>query len=330
MRVRAGLLDRQSRGRLELTGKDRLGYLHGLLTNDVAVLSAGRGCYAALLTPQGRMVTDMRVSELGDRVLIDLPAATADAVRRRLADFIFAEDVEVHDVTATLTQFGLYGPQATVILARVTAGADREQLDSLAADANLQLAFNGVPLVVVRSSDYGLAGFELFAESARGEDLANALRTAGASTVSLATADVTRIEAGRPEFGVDMDEHTIPLEAGLLDRAISQTKGCYVGQEVIIRVLHRGGGRVARHLVGLAAGSETDPMQPGERLKSEQRDIGVVTSAAFSPALGRTIGLGYVHRDFMEPGTVLSVGPIGSRTATVQAVPFTVPPTASR
>jgi folate-binding protein YgfZ len=326
LRSRAGLLDRRARGRLDLTGGDRRGYLHGLLTNDIAALTAGTGCYAALLTPQGRMVSDMRVSELGDRVRLDLPAATAETVRQRLADFIFTEDVDVHDVTGTQAQFGLYGPAAATILQRTT-GARREALEALETNRNVLLTFAGIPVVAVRSSDYGLPGFELFVESARGDDLAAALRPAGASEVSPETVDVTRIEAGRPEFGVDMDEHTIPLEAGIEGRAISLTKGCYVGQELIIRVLHRGGGRVARHLVGLAGEANADAMQRGERLKAGHRHAGVVTSAGFSPALRRGIGLGYVNRDLIEPGTVLSVGELGTRSVTVAALPFTVPTT---
>jgi folate-binding protein YgfZ len=329
LRGRGGVVDRRGRGRLELIGADRLGYLQGLLTNDVAALTAGTGCYAALLTPQGRMVTDMRVSELGDRVLLDLPASTTEAVRQRLADFIFTEDVEVRDVTAALAQFGLYGPQAAVILSRATAGTERQRLESLEADRSISLIFDGTPVTVVRSSDYGVPGFELFVDSSRGDDLVRAVRSGGASPIGPETVDVTRIEAGRPEFGVDMDEHTIPLEAGIENRAISLTKGCYVGQEIIIRVLHRGGGRVARHLVGLAADTDPAALQRGERLQADGRAVGVVTSAGFSPALGRAIGLGYVHRDWTEPGTVLGVGEMSARVATVAAVPFTLPKTAS-
>jgi folate-binding protein YgfZ len=122
--------------------------------------------------------------------------------------------------------------------------------------------------------------------------------------ISPETADATRIEAGIPRFLVDMDTATIPLEAGIEGRAISLTKGCYVGQEVIIRVLHRGGGRVAKKLVGLALDGSA---HPGDLLLSEGREIGRLTSAADSPALGKGLGLGYVHRDFVEPGTTLNV-----------------------
>lgn len=328
----SGLLDRSGRGRIRLTGVDRRSYLQGLLTNDILALGPGAGCYAALLTPQGRMITDMRVSELGDSLLIDLPAAAAPAVRSRLADFIFTEDVEVHDASEPLAQVGLYGPlSADVILAAAPggegmqdSGVARERLDSLPIHANRTWDFAGAPLHVVRSDDYGIPGFELFVERARAGALVEACRRAAAVPVSLDTVDVTRIEAGRPEFGVDMDDTTIPLEAGIEDRAISLTKGCYVGQEIIIRVLHRGHGRVARRLVGLTGRAEDGAIARGVRLHRNGRDIGVVTSAAISPRRGTPIALGYVHRDSTEPGTELSAAGEagGSRPLTVTALPF--------
>ena len=327
----AGLLDRRERGRLRLTGADRRGYLQGLLTNDIAALDAGAGCYALFLTAQGRMISDMRVSELGDALLIDLPGRTADTVRQRFSDFIFSEDVEVADARETLAHFGLYGPAALDLLAPsgtdpVPIGGlrqDRDRLGALSPDQNLRAPFAGGDIVVVRSDDLGVPGFELFVAGRDAPLLVRALHEAGAIDVSPETMAVCRIEAGRPEFGVDMDEHTIPLEAGIEDRAISLTKGCYVGQEIIIRVLHRGQGRVAKRLVGLVADR---PFRPGEALRSDAgRDVGVVTSAADSPALHRPIGLGYVHRESTEPGTGLLIGPDANRRATVVTLPFVRP-----
>ena len=304
---RAGLLDRRPRGRLLLTGADRGSYLQGLLTNDIAALSAGQGCYAALLTAQGRMLSDMRVSELGDRILIDLPGATAESVRERLAGFIFSEDVEVRDATADLAQLGVYGPKAASILASLLSPSSNERLEQMAIDSNEPLRFGDTPVTVVRSDDYGVAGFEVFVSTLEAGRLSDAVRAAGAKDVTADAVEVTRIEAGRPEFGADMDEHTIPLEAGIESRAISYTKGCYVGQEVIIRVLHRGHGRVARRLVGLLGADAHGTLARGMRIEAERKLIGSITSAVVSPRLRRPIALGYVHRDFAEPGTVLQV-----------------------
>jgi tRNA-modifying protein YgfZ len=329
LRDRAGLLDRRSRGRLLLTGADRRSYLQGLLTNDIEALSAGQGCYAALLTAQGRMVSDLRVSELGDRILIDLPEATAEGVRKRLADFIFSEEVEVRDAGADLGHLGVYGPVAAAILESVLAPARRESLEQLPIGSNQELRFGDIPAVVVSSDDYGVAGFEVFLGVPDVARLADAMRAAGATDVTADAVEVTRVEAGRPEFGSDMDEHTIPLEAGIETRAISFTKGCYVGQEVIIRVVHRGQGRVARRLVGLLGTSADGPLVRGMRIEAGNKAIGSITSAVMSPRLGRPIALAYVHRGSAEPGTVLQAteeaGGSAPRQVTVVTTPF-IPP----
>jgi tRNA-modifying protein YgfZ len=336
LRNAAGLLDRRSRGRIQLTGSDRRDYLQGLLTNDIVALSAGNGCYAALLTPQGRMISDMRVSELGDMVLIDLPSSVADGVRQHLADFIFTEDAEVKDVRDSLGQLGLYGPKASDVLASVLtrataedeAGERRDRLERMPLNTNARWLSGSALVFVVRSDDYGLPGFELVIDAGDTDRLAAALRTSGAVSVGPDTVEVTRVEAGRPEFGVDMDEHTIPLEAGIEDRAISLTKGCYVGQEIIIRVLHRGHGRVARRLVGFVGDPDDGPVHRGDRLVADGKDVGTVTSGVVSPALKRPIGLGYVHRDHADAGNVLRIaGQIETdvRAVTVVTVPFTHP-----
>jgi folate-binding protein YgfZ len=328
----AALLDRTAeRGRLELHGADRRSYLQGLLTNDIAGLAAGSGCYAALLTPQGRMISDMRVSELRDRLIIDLPASASDGVRQRLADFIFSEDVEVRDIAATaapIVHWGLYGPAAGRLAASVLdAEADApDVLQSMPLYANVERAFRGRPVILVRSDDFGIDGFEMLVDASASGPLEMALLDGGAQRIAADTADVTRVEAGRPAFGRDMDTTTIPLEAGIEDRAISLTKGCYVGQEIIIRVLHRGQGRVAKRLVGIVGGAAEGPLLPGMRLESGGRDVGSLTSAVESPRLRRPIALGYVHRDFSEPGQALEIrtGENSMRVVTVATTPFAV------
>ncbi len=324
----AGLLDRIDRGRLRLTGADRRSYLQGILTNDIAALTPGTGCYAAMLTPQGRMIADMRVLELGDAVLIDLDRRLAPDIRDRFDQFIFSEDVVVSDDTDALVQLGLYGPHAGTILAQALSQLGARHHDSTAAGPERLGIFQtahwrgaGVSLIVAGSDDFGLEGFELFIERGGADVVSRSLRSAGATPVERETADVIRIEAGRPLFGVDMDEHTIPLEAGIEDRAISQTKGCYVGQEIIVRVLHRGHGRVARRLVGLLV--EGAVPARGDLIRAGDREVGAVTSAAESPAMRRPIALGYVHRDHVDPGTELTIDH-GDRAlaATVAALPF--------
>ena len=184
----------------------------------------------------------------------------------------------------------------------------------------------GADAVIVRSDERGRAGYDVIVDAADAEAVTAALMAAGAVRVSEADAEAVRIEAGRPRFGVDMDTDTIPLEAGIEDRAISRSKGCYVGQEVIVRVQDRGHGRVAKRLVGLTFDADAPVPATGARIVSGDREIGRVTSATWSPALGRPIALGYVHRDFVEPGTSVAVG--GARGC--HGLPFALAPTPCR
>lgn len=304
LRHHAGLVRRGDRGVLAVTGSDRLAWLQGLLTNDVAALPVGGTCDAAWLTPQGRMITDLRVVHLADQTLLDVPGSLAEDLRAKLDTLIFAEDAQVADVSAVLAIVDLHGPSAPVVR--------RQAADWLAREAD----------AVIADAAFGVPGYSIFVATPHVDALVSVLVAAGAEETTLATLDVLRVEAGRPAFLIDMDEHTLPLEAGIEDRAISFTKGCYVGQEVIVRVVHRGGGRVARKLVGLRLEQGELP-KAGDVLRSGDRDIGRVTSAVWSPTLQGGIALGYVHRDFVEPATEVSVrtaaGPLG---ATVSALPF--------
>lgn len=258
LRTEGGVVRRTDRAVLAITGSDRAAWLQGLVTNDVATLAPGETRYAAYLTPQGRMITDMQVHARPDRLLLDVPAPLAASLRERLDGLIFAEDAQVIDSSATLEVWTAIAPGA-----------------------------GGLTDVIVEAGQPHNLGYP---------------------EISLDTFEVVRIERGIPRFLADMDADTIPLEAGIEDRAISFTKGCYVGQEVIVRVTHRGGGRVAKKLVRWKADASAAivPM-PGARIVSDVRDIGRVTSAAFSPEREAVVGLGYVHRDFVAPGTEVTV-----------------------
>jgi tRNA-modifying protein YgfZ len=291
----AAVVRRGDRGVLAVTGADRLTWLQGLLTNDVVALPPGGLCDAAYLTPQGRMITELRVVNEAERALLDVPGALAESLRQRLDALLFAEDAQIADLSTAVAIVDVHGPGA----ARVVEGER-----------------------VVRDDAFELPGFSAFLATAEVEPFIARVRARGAEETTLETLDVVRVEAGRPAFMVDMDEHTIPLEAGLERRAISFTKGCYVGQEVIVRVTHRGGGRVAKKLVGLRMSSGDLP-KAGNAIRAEGREIGRVTSAVRSPALAASIALGYVHRDFVTPDTKVEVdtasGPI---TAVVSSLPF--------
>jgi len=261
LRTHGGVVRRTDRGVLTITGADRTAWLQGLVTNDIASLAAGEVRYAAYLTPQGRMITDMNVMARADRLLLDVPAPLAASLRERMDGLIFAEDAQVHDVSAGTEVW-------TAIKPGDPSGGDM------------------VDVVVATGEPHRFAYPE----------------------ITFDTFEVVRVERGIPRFLADMTEETIPLEAGIEDRAISFTKGCYVGQEVIVRVTHRGGGRVAKKLVRWKADASAAIVPLADaRIFAFDRDIGRVTSAVFSPAREAVVGLGYVHRDFVAPGTEVTV-----------------------
>jgi folate-binding protein YgfZ len=328
VREAAGRVNRSDRGRIQLIGEDRRAYLQGLLTNDIEALAAGSGCYACLLTAQGRMIADMYVIETGTAIVMDLEAAVAARVAEHLERFVFSEDVEVADVTRSVAQVGVLGPAAAAVVSqalgsRGSPAPASAEIAALGVLANRTWIWGDEPVIVVRRDDFGGQGFDVLVRAEQAAALEEAIGEAGAVAVDAEVAEVCRVENGRPVFGKDMTEDTIPLEAGIEDRAISLTKGCYVGQEIIIRVLHRGHGRVARRLVGLTLQPGAVVPARGAAIRSEDREIGSITSAVWSPALERPIAMGYVHRDFVEPATAVTVVIDGQRVpAVVTRLPF--------
>lgn len=316
-RERAVVVDRSDRASLVVSGADRASYLHGLLTNDVAALKPGQGCYAAYLTPQGRMITDLFVYELGDAMLLTVPRAQKDAVLTKLDQFVFSEDVKLGDASDTFSALAVIGPASGRVLAALVGG-NASDIDAWPPYANRRVQFGGRAAVLTRITDAGEPGYDIYVEPDQLDVLRRELKAAGVAEADPETAEAIRIEAGVPKFNHDMDEETIPLEAGIESRAISFSKGCYVGQEVIIRVLHRGHGRVARKLAGLVLDGESVP-PASTPVTAAAREIGEVRSSAMSPALGHPIALAYLHRDFLAPGTVVSVS---GHSATVTKLPF--------
>lgn len=321
IRTGAALAEVAPRGLIGVSGRDRATYLHGLLTNDIAALKAGTGCYAAWLTAQGRMTTDMHVLESGDMILLDVPVHTTADVLARLDQFLFTEDVQLADLSADLRRVEVHGPEAAAAITAACGGpAALADLASWPQCRNARVAFGGGAVVVARIDRLAVPGYVLYVAAGDQTTLRSALHDAGAKDVRPEAIEAARIEAGWPVFGVDMDEHIIPLEAGIESRAISMTKGCYVGQEVIVRVLHRGHGRVAKKLVGLRVDGE-GPVARGEKLDSGDAEMGFVTSSAVSPEHG-CVALAYLHRDHSRPGTAV-------RTASGRAAVITPFPTAA-
>jgi tRNA-modifying protein YgfZ len=299
MREGVALVDRSESGKLALTGPEAKAFLDGQVTNEIEALEPGQGCYAALLTHKGKMLADLRVIDTGVELLLlcerSALQALFDAIRRYKIGF----DCELHKRTVERGLLSLIGPGAL-------------QMGGLASDSqehdNVRGEIGGAEVLLIRTD----VGVDVVCDSADTERVKSALIQAGATEVDEATAEVLRVERGRPRYGVDLDDSVIPQEAGLNERAVSFTKGCYVGQETVARLFYKG--KPNRHLRGLRLGEE---VQPGTELRLGEREVGRLTSVARSPRLG-PVGLAIVRRE-AQPGDVLDAGGV---SATVVELPF--------
>ena len=295
-----GLVDRSERGKLALTGPEAKAFLHGQVTNDIEGLEPGRGCYAAFLTHKGKMLGDMRVLDLGDELLLDTERATLQELFNMIRRYKLGSDVELHKRTLELGLLSLAGPDA-----RRVAGAG--ELGPGEHD-NVRAEIAGTP-VVLAATDVGV---DVFAAADATDSVRAALEAAGAAPVTEEAAETLRVERGRPRYGVDLDDGTIPQEAGLNERAVSFTKGCYVGQETVARLFYRG--KPNRHLRGLRLSA---PVEPGTPLLLGPKEVGRVRSSLVSPVHG-PIALALVRRE-AAPGETLAAG---EATAEVAELPF--------
>jgi folate-binding protein YgfZ len=337
VRKACALFDLPQRGILELTGKDRLPFLNNLLTNQTwdkatkSPLAGGQGVYAFLLNKQGRIFTDMNVIERGERTLLELDARLVEPLRLALDKYLFIEKVQLTGRVGSLHAIALHGPGAAAVL-DAAVGSHVPELPPLGSTEVSLFGVDGV--TVWRDDPCGVPGYLLLlpAEQAAmvwstllsrfGELVGHArrpLRPAG-----WAVFNTTRIEADRPMFGIDFDESVLPAETGpaMLSRAVSFTKGCYVGQEVVARMHARK--QVARQLVGLRLEDDSLPVAGAPLSDDAGNTVGGVTSSTISPVLSRAaICLGYLKKPFFEEGTVVHVPAEGEmRKAKVVKTPF--------
>jgi folate-binding protein YgfZ len=310
---------RGARGLLGVSGGDAVSFLHGILTNDIASLAPGRTRYAAYLTPQGRMISDMRIIRRPDDLLLEVEPSVHEALAARLDRSLFTEDVQIEDRSAGTTLLSVCGPAARDRLAVALDVDDPEALRRLGDDEWLSARIDAHDVLLAGSSRLVVPSVDVLASPRGCASLRMRLLAAGTPALTDEQAEALRIEAGTPVFGIDMTDQTIPLEAGIEGRAISMAKGCYIGQEVIVRILHRGGGRVARRLVGLRVEGDAVPAG-GSELTADGRAVGHVTSSVRSPRFG-VIALGYVQRDMAEPGVRLALADSGAGVV-VQQTPF--------
>jgi len=308
----AGLLDLSERGRIRVSGSEAVMFLNGLITNDMKTLVPHRWMPAAFPTVQGRLIGAVRVIRAAEPLfLIDTDAASHESVLKTISRFTMAGDFYVTDVTAQTSMFTVQGKDAAAISEKVL----RAGLYDLPRYYVVDIVWQHSIVTILRATHTSEDGFDIVAQADKAAELRQALEQAGAQPVSEETREILRVEAGIPRFGRDMDETNVITETNL-DDAVSYTKGCYTGQEIIVRIKHRG--HVAKKLTGLRF--ETDrQIEPGAILKTDGKEIGRVTSTVVSPKLG-SIGLGYVRYEHLAPGTtVLTADDIN---ATVTELPF--------
>jgi aminomethyltransferase len=292
LREAAAWLDLSARGRIRATGEDRVRLLHAMCTNHIQNLQPGEGCYAFFLNAQGRILADAQILALPEALLIDTEPETRCSLYAHLDKYIIADDVSLEDTTAETVAIGIEGPQAAEVLTRLGAPLPASLYSHLAWGDGL----------VIRFSVTGQPGFSIMAPLGRRETLIRDIEAAGAVRASDQEARAVRLERGHPRYGEDITDRNLPHETQLLG-ALHFTKGCYLGQEIVERVRSRGG--VHRFLVPLEIEGD-DPLEPGAVISAEGTAVGELTSAAWSPSLGRMVALGYLRLPDIPPGAALA------------------------
>lgn len=312
------IVDRSARGRMRFTGAKAGEVLTGLVTNDVQSLSPGEGLYAAALTPKGRIVADPRIFAGDGWFLADVPERARAGWNGLIQKFVNPRLAKYVDESDGSCDVGVFGPHAARVVATVT-GAEQDSLAEQQIYDHRAVSFGPHAAIVVRVPDALVAGYEIIAPGPALPALRDALARAGATPADAATWDIVRVEAGRPEWGVDMDETTIPQEANFDELgAISYSKGCYTGQEVVARVHFRG--HVNRHLRGLRADA-IEPLRGARLVDAAGAEVGDVRSAVTSPRYG-PIAMGMVRREVPMGAVLRATWEGGACDVTVVALPF--------
>jgi len=305
------LFDRDQRPLMQVAGKAAAQMLTGVVTGRIPVVGEAFGdgyvtgaAYSTLLTPKGKVVTDLTLIRApGDEEVfwLDVPEEGAEALREHFKKVLPPRLAKLSAVESQ-RRVAVVGPDAEEKLS-AALNLDPSLLDRDESEALVLATDGALPTVLFRPADLGGSGWEILGTPERIEALSESLEAAGARRAGTSVWETLRVEAGRPRFGVDMTETTIPIEAGIGDRAIDTQKGCYTGQEVIVRIAHRG--HVNRHLRQLHLGESPTP-SPGTELFRDgvERPVGWITSAVASPRFGETLALGYVRREVDADGLV--------------------------
>jgi folate-binding protein YgfZ len=322
LRESAGVLDFGFRGRICLTGTDRIRFLHGQITNDIKKLQVGAGCYAALTTSKGKMESDLNVFNLPDELLLDFEPGLTGKISQRLEKFIVADDVQIVDAAPHYGLLSVQGPGAVDVVRSVGL------LENVPAqEYSIAKVVDGTlgEIYVASLRRISGPGFDIFVPGqslgAVADKLIAAAKGAGGRVCGWRAFEMARIESGIPRFGVDMDETHLPMECIAL-RAVSFNKGCYIGQEVLNRI--HAMGHVAKELRGLRLADELKTLpNKGDKLFRDGKETGYITSAIKSPSLNANIALGYVRRETNQIGTELMLQtPDGNSPVKIVELPF--------
>lgn len=297
------LVDRSVRGRMRFDGPKAPETLTGLVTNDVLALAPGHGLYADALSPKGRIIADVRIFAHHDHLLVDAPPRARSGWDALVRKYVNPRVVPYSDVSGEMRQLAIVGTDARTMLAGA-AGLAREALAALTIYAHLEADIGGRSATIARVPELSAEGYELFFPAEAFATIWQRLAASGATPGGLLAWEIARIENGRPEWGLDIDESTIPQEANHDElHAISYTKGCYTGQEVVARIHFRG--HVNRHLRGLRMDHPVTPREHAPLLTIDGKQVGDVRSSALSPRFG-AIAIAMVRRE-IELGATLVV-----------------------
>jgi len=322
-RVRRGVgwFERPDRGVIQVTGSDRVRWANGMLTNDIAALApdaARSGCYALLLTPKGRIAADLHVSFHDEALWLEVARDALTEVMQRLDGFLIADDVTLTDISDSHRHFALEGPRAREVLERA-AGSTLE----IALDCYVRTTLSGVDVLVTAWGLSGETAYQLMvAPSSAGRVREAIFAAAGEDLVEgdAATLEVLRVESGTPRLGAELGLDVLPGETNLMERAVSMSKGCYTGQEIVARMASRGA--ASHRMVGIAFGDAdavaSGALVAGAPVSVDGTNVGEVTSVCHSDLAG-PIALGFVRRVHAEIGVAVGVGELGGRVA---ALPF--------
>ena len=317
-RSSVGISNLSHRGKLRMTGNDRQAFLHRIVTNEINGLAVGQSVYACMLTPQGKIISDMTVYLREDDILFDLEPGMTASLIETMDRYALIDDVEMTDVTEQYGLIGIHGPRSNELLNML-----KSDFAGIEPSRHLSVDRHGTQLFIARSYRTGGQDYDLYVPMDHVSDVWHALIRQGAeldlACVGAETLEILRVEAGIPRYGAELDDRIIPNEA-VKERAVSFNKGCYIGQEPVVMMEHRG--RPNRLLTGLKIDGERLP-ERNTIVKKEDKEAGWITSAVHGQADDGIIAMGFVRRRYLNIGDCLTVEMDGAQAeAKIVALPF--------